>query len=228
MAGAVEGDALPAYPLSELLDNSDVQQEINLWSLEIENGEINALRGVDRDRHRPHYVLVEVWNRSKSVFSLMKAAGYELEPGINGRDDISGWSHETNHRDFLWRDSQHKLVLLAFDSDDDLLTAGKTQATLSLSGKAFLRHVPLTSTYSAWVDQVRSHDFVICPDGTHTSRLQEVILLGSVPIVIKSTLQTDENLFRTLPIMILDGWDNLSVDSLRAWQAEQAKRPQSR
>ena len=149
----------------------------------------------------------------------MDSAGYELEPGLHGRDDVSGWSHETSHRDFLWRDKDHKLVLLAFDHDDSW-NPGKTRAVDGVSGKLLINHVAETMPHAEWVKLVKTHDFVICPDGPTTDRLQEVLMLGSVPVVETSEL---DHLFKELPILIVDDWSSLSVDFLREWQAKQAR-----
>lgn len=219
MAGAVEGNSLPAYPLSQLLDTLDIKHAIHLWSLDIENGELNALRGVDWNRHRPQYILVEVWNRNRDVFSLMDSAGYELEPGLHGRDDVSGWSHETSHRDFLWRDKEHKLVLLAFDHDDSWNPV-KAKAVNGVAGKLFINHVAETMPHAEWIKLAQTHDFVICPDGPTTDQLQEVLMLGSFPIVETSEL---DHLFKELPILIVDDWSSLSIDFLRDWQAKQVR-----
>ncbi len=221
MSGAVEGNSLPAYPLSELLDTMNVRQTINLWSLDIENGELNALKGVDWNRHRPQYVLIEVWNQDRDVFSLMESAGYELEPGLHGRHDVSGWSHDTSHRDYLWRDRSHKLVLLPFEHTYSWkLFKAKATSSYDVAGKSFVNHITEKVTNAQLIKLIQSHDFIICPDGAATSHLQDVLRLGSTPVVKSSEL---DHLFEGLPIMIIDQWKDLSVELLRSWQAEQRR-----
>jgi FkbM family methyltransferase len=53
---------VPARTLSRILDESGCSQPIDLLSLDIEGGEIGALRGLDLDRHAPRFICVEARN----------------------------------------------------------------------------------------------------------------------------------------------------------------------
>ncbi len=50
---------VPARPLSSLLDEHGVEQ-VDLLSLDVEGFELQALQGIDFDRHRPRFMLIEV------------------------------------------------------------------------------------------------------------------------------------------------------------------------
>lgn len=221
MAGAVAGLDVKAYPLSTLLQNIGHDGTVQLWSLDIENGELDALRGVDYNLHRPKYILVEVWNRNKEVFELLDAAGYVLEPGINGRDDVSGWAHETTHRDFLWRDKSHTLVLLA----SYLHTHQYLNIADDISDRVFVRHVKGMLNHETWAKLVQDHDFVICQETsiTYGGCIQEVLEAGSVPVILSSKR---DRYFKGFPILILDSWTDLSVELLRDWQAQELEMEQ--
>ena len=71
-----------AWPLSDLLDQKGITH-IDFWSLDIEDGELNALNGVNWDKHRPTYIMIEVWHRNPEV---SKAGGCT---GRDGRDVIA-------------------------------------------------------------------------------------------------------------------------------------------
>lgn len=79
-----------ARTLSEIIDESGYTGNIDLLSLDVEGSELNALRGLDFERHRPEYILVEVRGDGE-VEAYLKNRGYEHV------DDLS-------HHDVLFRD----------------------------------------------------------------------------------------------------------------------------
>ena len=62
LAGSYEV-RVPARRLSEIIDRELPGREIDLLSLDIEGGEAEALRGLDLERHRPRFILVEARDR---------------------------------------------------------------------------------------------------------------------------------------------------------------------
>jgi hypothetical protein len=56
---------VPARRLSEIIDAEIPAQEIDLLSLDVEGGELEALRGLELARHRPRYILVEARDRAE-------------------------------------------------------------------------------------------------------------------------------------------------------------------
>lgn len=55
---------VPARPLSAVLDEHGIT-DIDLLSLDVEGYEPSVLRGLDLDRHRPTYIVVEAWSPSE-------------------------------------------------------------------------------------------------------------------------------------------------------------------
>jgi len=107
--GNVRGRAL-----SSLLDDLNVT-EVDLWSLDVEGYEVQALKGMDFSRLRPKLVVVEVWRHNRDeVFSMMTVFGYDLVVGYDVEKGISGFRQGHEHRDFLWKDSlwQHSLPVI--------------------------------------------------------------------------------------------------------------------
>ena len=98
------GGEVVGRSISSILDDL-ARPRIDLWSLDVEGAELGALRGMDFSRHRPAWILIEVWDADPRIFAHMAGAGYELVDDASSSDgSISGWTHPTFHRDFLFRD----------------------------------------------------------------------------------------------------------------------------
>lgn len=79
--------SVPARTLSDLLDQCEVDR-IDLLSLDVEGFELPALQGLDFDRHRPKYMLIEAWFRD------------EIEDYLGPRYEPIA---ELSHHDVLYR-----------------------------------------------------------------------------------------------------------------------------
>ena len=91
--------------LSRLLDELRVDQ-IDFWSLDVEGFELMAVQGCDFRRHRPRFILIEVWEpTSAELRELMRDAGYALVRGYDWKGGLSGWRKSSSYRDFLWVDA---------------------------------------------------------------------------------------------------------------------------
>jgi len=76
------GDVL-GRELSLLLDELNIT-DVDFWSLDVEGFELPVLKGLDFERHRPKFILIEVWSHTKEkVFSLMSTKNYDLVPGTD-------------------------------------------------------------------------------------------------------------------------------------------------
>lgn len=51
---------VPARPLSDILDEVGAPKDIDLLSLDVEGFEVQALQGLDLDRHAPRHIVVEM------------------------------------------------------------------------------------------------------------------------------------------------------------------------
>lgn len=93
-----------ARSLSKLLDEYGVHK-IDFFSLDVEGHEVEILNGIDFTRHRPIFVLIEIWNRNPETFQAMDRACYTLyNESVDHEGSISMWNHWTAHRDFLFVD----------------------------------------------------------------------------------------------------------------------------
>jgi len=82
---------VPARPLSTVLDRRKVSH-IDLLSLDVDGYEASVLRGLDLNRHRPTYIVVETWNSS------------EVEPLLLGRYEKIGSLCGHEFMGHVWQD----------------------------------------------------------------------------------------------------------------------------
>jgi FkbM family methyltransferase len=67
---------VPARTLTDILDEARVTREIDLLSLDVEGGELAALRGLDLGRYAPRFICVEA--RARSEIDALLAARYRV------------------------------------------------------------------------------------------------------------------------------------------------------
>lgn len=101
----VNGTAtVPARALSKLLDEHNIQK-VDFFSLDVEGHEVEILKGIDFNRHRPRFILIEVWNKNPQTFLAMERACYSLYNGsVDSEGSLNFWKHSPPHRDFLFVD----------------------------------------------------------------------------------------------------------------------------
>ena len=75
---------VPARTLTSILDEVGVQ-EIDLLSLDVEGYELNVLRGLDMNRYRPKYMLVET-NFRDEIEEYLSIFGYEAIDTLSPHD----------------------------------------------------------------------------------------------------------------------------------------------
>jgi FkbM family methyltransferase len=93
-----------ARSLSSLLDEHGIKN-VDFLSLDVEGHEADILDGIDFRRHRPRFVLIEIWNKNPETFQAMHRACYTLySEHVDHEGSISMWQHATAHRDFLFVD----------------------------------------------------------------------------------------------------------------------------
>ena len=95
--------------LEKILDlYLDKNKKIDLLSLDTEGYELNILKGLNLNKYRPYYILVEITNITnenyKNVLDFLKLHNYELYGNFTNfnKTDNPGWSGD--HNDFLFVD----------------------------------------------------------------------------------------------------------------------------
>ena len=80
---------VPTSTLSAVLDQAGVG-EVDLLSLDVEGHELEALKGLDLERHAPRYILVEILDEPTGkapIYELLESS-YELVEQLSGRDHL--------------------------------------------------------------------------------------------------------------------------------------------
>jgi hypothetical protein len=85
-------------------------------------------------------------------------------------------------------------------------------------------------SHAEWLDAIGEHKFVLAPfgHGLDTHRLSEILTMGGIPVMRRSTITScyddSDNKLRgvtrgSLPVVILDKWEDLTKDRLeREWK----------
>lgn len=81
---------VPAITLSRLLDRYNISK-IDFFSLDVEGYEINVLDGLDFNKYRPNYILIETANKSDrqaEILDYMISKNYSFVVKLSGNDDL--------------------------------------------------------------------------------------------------------------------------------------------
>ncbi len=106
--------------------------------------------------------------------------------------------------------------------------AARGACTEALKDSPLARSLPVgTPREAVWNAMLRA-SFMACPDGTgvDTHRLWEALALRCIPIVTRPPPPM-ERLYRTLPIAIVDSWDEVTEENLASWEEEHRQAPGS-
>lgn len=102
---------------------------------------------------------------------------------------------------------------------DSNTSPDRGRALEAVGGQSFTSPPPTTRLpFPDYLRHLASHRFVLCPagNGLDTHRTWEALLLHSIPVVASSPL---DPLLSTLPVLIVDDWDDITWDLLRTtWE----------
>ena len=72
-------------------------------------------------------------------------------------------------------------------------------------------------------EEHNNYSFELCPEGNglDTHRFYEALLLNTIPIVKKNTL---EPMYRNFPCVIVDEWKEITENNLIKWRKQLSKR----
>lgn len=85
--GSVE---VPAFTLESIFDTNNIEQ-VDFLSLDLEGYEVAALTGLNFDKIKPSYILIETANNPKYqqyTLDFLTAKGYKYFEKISGNDDL--------------------------------------------------------------------------------------------------------------------------------------------
>lgn len=93
----------PAFTLTSVLEKYNASR-VDLFCLDVEGYEWNVLKGLDFNRWRPTFILVEMYdNRSADINGLLLSRGYAQIENITDYNWKNNPSWDGTHNDFLYK-----------------------------------------------------------------------------------------------------------------------------
>jgi len=97
---------VPARTLESLLDIYNPSTPIDLLSLDTEGYELPILQGLNLNKYRPHYMLIEVYTKDyEAICAFLKDHGYALHSNFSNYTKEIHPSRDGTHNDYLFVDT---------------------------------------------------------------------------------------------------------------------------
>jgi hypothetical protein len=94
-----------AQTLEKILDENHIQSEIDFLSLDTEGYELDILQGLNLDKYRPKYLLIEVYNNDfNNIVNYLQSKNYVLHSNFTNYNHIDSPIWDGTHNDFLFCD----------------------------------------------------------------------------------------------------------------------------
>jgi FkbM family methyltransferase len=94
-----------ALTLEKILDENHVDVEIDFLSLDTEGYELPILQGLNLDKYRPKYMLIEVYqNDFNNILTYLQSKKYILHSNFTNYNHINSPNWDGTHNDFLFCD----------------------------------------------------------------------------------------------------------------------------
>jgi FkbM family methyltransferase len=98
----------PATTITSILDRAVTQgQNIDFMSLDTEGYELNVLKGLNFDKWRPHYLLIEIYNTDyEAILTYLRGQGYDILSNFSNYNKSTNPCWDGTHNDFLFIDTR--------------------------------------------------------------------------------------------------------------------------
>ena len=94
-----------ATTLSKIIDSTEFK-EIDFLSLDAEGYEYEILNGLDLSRHRPKYMMIEIYSKDLTkITEFLMQNNYELVMNLTNYNKVDNPIWDETHNDFLFKDS---------------------------------------------------------------------------------------------------------------------------
>ena len=91
--------------LETILDECSIDHNIDFLSLDVEGHELEVLDGLNLNKYRPNYMLVELWNSNRDdVITFLKMYNYEFVSNYTNYNHLDNPTWSGLHNDFLFKD----------------------------------------------------------------------------------------------------------------------------
>lgn len=94
-----------AITLESILDKYAAYKNINFLSLDTEGYELNILKGLNLDKYRPQYMLIEIYSKDyKEIYDYLESKQYTLHSNFTNYNKETNPSWDGTHNDYLFYD----------------------------------------------------------------------------------------------------------------------------
>ena len=93
--------------LEKILDKEKLKSNIDFLSVDVEGYELKVLTGINLDKYRPNFILVEIWPKNKrKTMQLLLSKKYKLICNFSKYNLITNplWGDIGYHNDYLFKD----------------------------------------------------------------------------------------------------------------------------
>jgi FkbM family methyltransferase len=98
-----------AITLEKILDFHNITNNIDFLSLDTEGYELNILKGLNLDKYRPNYMLIEVYNKDyNQIILFLKEKQYDLICNFSNYCLKTNPNWDGTHNDYLFVDTLKK------------------------------------------------------------------------------------------------------------------------
>jgi FkbM family methyltransferase len=98
----------PVATITSILDRAvSPGQHIDFLSLDTEGYELQVLKGLNFDKWRPNYMLIEIYNKDyEEIKTYLEERGYTLHSNFSNYNSITNPGWDGTHNDYLFVDSR--------------------------------------------------------------------------------------------------------------------------
>lgn len=102
---------VPARTLESILDNCGFVPTIDFLSLDTEGYEFPILQGLNLNKYRPRYMLIEIYSWDyETIIEFLKSHDYECLSNFSNYNSIQHPRWDGTHNDYLFKDIRHSSI----------------------------------------------------------------------------------------------------------------------
>lgn len=132
LMSSVNGERLHSYDLIEvkamtlekILDIIRIDSEIDFLSLDVEGYELHVLQGLNLDKYRPKYILIEIYhNTFNNILNYLQSKNYLMNSNFTNYNHNDSPIWDGTHNDFLFYDN----FKISIETYNNIVTGEKIQ-----------------------------------------------------------------------------------------------------
>jgi len=95
--------SVSAITLEKILDNELITADIDLLSLDVEGYEYEVLQGLNLNKYKPTYLLIEIYNNQyEKLINYLNCFNYKLLTNFSGYNKSNNPAWDGTHNDYLF------------------------------------------------------------------------------------------------------------------------------